>query len=151
MAAKSTAFETDLLKLILNNVALANIGDAGGLQPSVGAGSLYIGLCTADPGVGGDQTTNEISYTGYSRVAVARDGTQWTVAAGSATNNNTILFGTMTAGAGGTVTYFSVGTDSGGVGHLLYRGTITSPVAGLAVTAGIAPEFVASSMTITES
>lgn len=30
----SNAFETEILDLIFNNAAIANIGDAGGLQPS---------------------------------------------------------------------------------------------------------------------
>ena len=55
----TNAFETDLLKLIFQNVALANVGDASGLQPSSTAGSLYISLHTGDPGETGDQTTSE--------------------------------------------------------------------------------------------
>ena len=35
------------------------------------AGSLYVSLHTADPGVGGGQNTNEATYSGYARVAVA--------------------------------------------------------------------------------
>lgn len=54
---------TDLLELIFNNVDWANIGDATGLPGSAVAGSLYISLHTASPGEGGDQTTNEASYT----------------------------------------------------------------------------------------
>lgn len=31
-------------------------------------GNVYVSLHTADPGEGGDQTTNEVSYTSYARV-----------------------------------------------------------------------------------
>lgn len=61
--ALANAAATDLLELIFNNVAWANIGDATGLPGSAAAGSLYISLHTASPGEGGDQTTNECSYT----------------------------------------------------------------------------------------
>lgn len=59
----TTAAANALLLLLLNNTDWANIGDAGGLQNSAAAGSLYLSLHTSSPGEGGDQTTNEISYT----------------------------------------------------------------------------------------
>jgi len=59
----TTAAANALLQLLLNNVDWANIGDAGGIQNSASAGSLYLSLHTSSPGEGGDQTTNEIAYT----------------------------------------------------------------------------------------
>ena len=70
----SNASETNLLLLLFNNTDWANVGDAGGLQNSATAGSFYVALHSSDPGDAGDQSTNEISYTGYARVAVARSG-----------------------------------------------------------------------------
>jgi len=72
--SKSNACENGLLLLMFNNTDFANIGDAGGLQNSATAGSLYISLHTSDPGEAGSQTTNEANYTSYARVAVARSG-----------------------------------------------------------------------------
>lgn len=69
-----------ILDLLFNNEAATGIGDAGGLLPSAAAGNLYVSLHTADPGAGGDQTTNEAAYTSYARVAVARTVAGWTVA-----------------------------------------------------------------------
>ena len=77
--SKSNSWENALLLLMFNNSNVANVGDATGLRGSTVAGSLYISLHTADPGEAGDQTTNEIAYTGYARVAVARSGAAWTV------------------------------------------------------------------------
>ena len=57
--SKSNTFENDILQLVLNNVDIADIGDAAGLQNSATAGSLYIALHTADPGETGTATTNE--------------------------------------------------------------------------------------------
>jgi hypothetical protein len=136
--SKSNSFENSLLLLVFNNTDIANIGDAGGLQNSATAGSLYLSLHTGDPGEAGDQTTNEIAYTGYARVAVARSGAGFTV-----TGNSVVLaanqdFPEMTAGAGGTVTHFGIGTASSGAGVLLYSGT-TDP--DIAISAGVIPRL----------
>ena len=69
----------DILGLLLNNTTIAGIGDVTGLVGSSADGNLYLSLHTADP-AGGNQTTNEAAYASYDRVAVARDGTQWTIA-----------------------------------------------------------------------
>lgn len=76
----SDAWVNDTLSHLLQNAAIANVGDTSGLQPSATAGSLYVSLHTSDPGVTGNQTTNETSYTSYARVAVARSGSGWTIA-----------------------------------------------------------------------
>lgn len=135
--AASTAFSTGLLGLILQNAALANIGDAGGLQPSTVAGSLYIALHTANPGVGGNQSTNEAAYTGYARVAVARTSGGWTVSGDAYSNAAVIAFPACTGGSE-TETYFSIGTSSTGAGEILLFGALTSS---LAVSNGITPNF----------
>jgi hypothetical protein len=109
--------------LIFNNSAIANIGDAGGLQPSASAGNLYCSLHTSDPGPGGDQTTNEASYTGHNRVAVARAAGGWTVAANQVSNTALVTFAQCTGGSN-TITHFGVGTASSGAGILLYSGPL---------------------------
>jgi len=147
--SKSNTFESDLLLLIFNNTNCALVGDATGLRGSSAAGSLYVGLHTSDPGETGTQSTNEISYTGYARVAVARSAAGWTVSGTAPTQVvpvATVTFGAMTAGAGGTVTHFSVGTDSSGAGKLLYSGTVTP---NLVVANGVTPSLTTAS-TITE-
>lgn len=117
--SKATPFATNLLKLLETNVAYANVGDAGGLQPSASAGNEYISLHTGDPGLTGDQTINEANYTGYARVPVARSGAGWTVAAGGKTNAANITFGLCTLGTN-LITHFGIGTASAGAGQLLY-------------------------------
>ncbi len=144
--SKANTFENELLLLLFNNTAIANIGDAGGLQPSVAAGSLYVALHTADPGEAGNQGTSEATYTGYARVAVARSGAGWTVVDNGVTNTAEISFGEATAGSE-TITHFSVGTSSAGAGKILYKGTITP---NLAVSNGITPRFAIGDLDITE-
>lgn len=137
----SNVHEAGLLELILNNVAHANIGDATGLRGSTVAGSLYLSLHTADPGEAGDQTTSEVTYTSYARVALARDGTKWTVVAG-APATATGVQSSFPAGTGGsgTATHFGVGTASSGAGVLLYKGAISPTiVTGSGVTPRLTP------------
>ena len=144
--SKSNSCENSLLLLLFNNTNFANIGDATGVRGSTTAGSLYVSLHTADPGETGDQTTSEISYTGYARVAIARSGAGFTVTANSVSPAANIDFGEMTAGAGGTVTHFGIGTASSGAGVLLYSGTVTPNIA---VASGIIPRLKTTS-TVTE-
>jgi hypothetical protein len=119
--SKSNAFENGLLLLVFNNTALTLIGDAAGLLPSATAGSLFVSLHTADPGEAGDQTTSEIAYTSYVRVAVARSGAAWVVTANSVSPAAVIPFPAGTGGSG-TATHFGVGTATSGAGKLLYSG-----------------------------
>jgi hypothetical protein len=144
--SKSNSFETSLLNLVFNNSNISNVGDATGLRGSSTAGSLYIGLHTADPGEAGDQTTNEATYTGYARKAVARSGSGFTVSNNQATNAAAVTFDACTGGSN-TITHFSVGTASSGTGVLLYKGALS---ASLAVSNGITPEIPIGSLTITE-
>lgn len=120
--SKGNTFETDLLSLIFNATAIANIADNAGSSPLT---ALYVSLHTADPGEAGDQTTNEISYTSYARAAVNRNSGGFTVSGGSVSPAATIVFPTSTGGSGGTVTHFAIGTASSGAGKLLYSGTVT--------------------------
>lgn len=134
----TNAAETAILQLLFENANWANIGDATGLRGSTTAGSWFVSLHTADPGETGDQTTNEISYTGYARVAVARSTAGWTVTGASVTPDANIDFGAMTGGAGGTATHFGIGTASTGTGNLIFKGTISPTIS---VTTGTTPRL----------
>ena len=116
-----------MLLLMFNNTNSSLHGDATGLRGSTTAGSYYISLHTADPGEAGDQTTNEIAYTSYARVAVARSSGGFTV------STNTVAFAaavTFPAGTGGsgTATHFGIGCSSSGAGKLLYKGALSPNV-----------------------
>jgi hypothetical protein len=144
--SKSNAAENSLLLLLFNNTDFALIGDAAGLQNSVAEGSFYVSLHTADPGEAGDQSTSETAYTGYARVAVARSSAGWTVTGNSVSPTANIDFGECTALPGAAITHFGVGTDSSGVGVLLYYGTVTPNIA---MAVGVIPRIKTTS-TITE-
>ena len=133
----SNASETNLLLLLFNNTDWANVGDAAGLQNSAAAGSFYVALHTADPGDAGKQSTNEVSYTGYARVAVARTAGGWTVSGNQVSNTATVQFGECTAGSA-TATHFSVGLLTSGAGDILYSGALS---ASRSISSGITPLF----------
>lgn len=139
----SNASETALLTLLFNNTAWADIGNAGGLQPSGVAGSFYVALHTADPGEAGVQNTSEASFTGYARVAVARSAGGFTVSGNQVSNTATVQFGECTAGSA-VVTYFSVGVASSGATAILYRGALS---ASRSISAGITALFNAGALT----
>ena len=121
--SKGNTFENDLLKLIFNATAIANIADNASASPLT---SLYASLHTSDPGEAGDQTTSEATYTSYARVGVLRQSGAggFTVTANSVSPQANISFPAGTGGSG-TVTYAAIGTASSGAGKLLYSGTVT--------------------------
>ena len=140
----SNAAETNLLALIFNNTNWAAIGDATGLRGSTAAGNFFISLHTADPGETGTQSTSETAYTGYARISVVRSAGGWTVSGATATNAAAITFGTCTALPGAAISHFGIGTDTSGVGNLIFKGTST-----YTVLVSNAPNFAIGAMTTT--
>lgn len=129
----SNATENDVLKMILQ-----------GVDPSWRSSSnVYIALHTADPGEGGGATTNEATYTGYARVAVAKS-TGWTDGGSTFTNASLIQFPQCTGGSN-VITHFSIVTTASGAGQILVSGALTSS---LSVSSGIQPQFSAGDLSV---
>lgn len=141
--SKGNTFENDLVKLIFQATAIANIADNAAASPLT---NLYVSLHTADPGETGDQTTNETAYTGYARVAVARSGSGFTVTNNSVSPAANIDFAECTASAGAAITHFGIGTAASSTGKLLYKGTVTPNIT---MAVGVIPRLKTTS-TITE-
>lgn len=135
--SKSNDFETDLLLLLYNNTAIANIGDASGLQPSAVPGNFYISLHTSDPGEAGKQDTNEAAYTSYARVAVVRTSSGFTIAGNNVSNAALVTFPQATGGSE-TETHFGIGYEISGTTKLIGSSALS---ASLAVSNGITPEY----------
>lgn len=121
---KSTAHKHALALLMYNNDNAANIGDATGLRGSSTAGSEYFALHTAWPGYAGNQSTSETAYSGYSRQAVARSSSGFTVTNGVVTLASAVSFPAASAGASGTLLFWSLGSASSGTGNLHRMGGI---------------------------
>jgi hypothetical protein len=120
----TNSFESEVLRHILLNEAILNLGDAGGLLPSVAAGSVYIALFTQGPGEAGS-IVNESAFGGYARVAVARGGAGWTEANGQALNAAIISFPICTSGSE-TITHFGICKTLAG-DDLILKAELPSP------------------------
>lgn len=132
--SKGDTFENDLLKLIFQATAIANIADNAASSPLT---NLFVSLHTADPGEAGNQTTSEATYTGYARVSVARTSGGWTVTGSTVNPVAAITFPACTAGTN-TITHFAIGTATSGTGKVLYKGTVTPNIS---VSSGVTPQL----------
>jgi hypothetical protein len=141
---KSTQTCNNLLKLLFNATAWANVADDAAASPLT---NLYLSLHTADPGIGNAQTTNETAYTNYARIAVARTSGGWTVSTNTVTNAALAQFAQCGV-TGATITHVAIGTASSGSGNVLYAGALSSS---LAVANGIQPQFAATALVATET
>ncbi|MDB5531527.1 MAG: hypothetical protein JWR51_4630 [Devosia sp.] len=141
---KSQTTSNNLLKLVFNATAWANIADNTVTSPNT---NLYVALHTADPGTGGTQSTSEVTYTSYARVAVARTTGGWTASTTASTSPVAAVTFPAGTGGSGTATYASVGMLASGAGIILYSGPITPNIV---TGSGITPQLTTAS-TITES
>lgn len=140
--SKGNTYENDLLKLLFNATAIANVADNAASSPLT---NLSVALHTADPGEGGDQTTSETSYGAYARVDVARTSGGWTVTANSVSPVAAIDFPACTSGTA-TITHSSIGPTGGGATKIFYSGVVSPNIA---VSTGVTPRLAANSV-ITE-
>jgi hypothetical protein len=114
--------ENDILQYVYNSVVPAWASNT----------DFYLALHTADPGEGGAQDTTEANYTGYARVALARDdASAFTVSGNAVTTAALTQLGLCTAGSS-SCTHWSIGTASTGAGQIIHKGP-------LAVTLGVVP------------
>jgi hypothetical protein len=108
--------------------------------------SRYVALHTADPGEAGSAVTNECAYGSYARVTVTA-ATGFTAASGGSTSNTGLIqFPECTSGSE-TATYVSIVTTASGAGQILYSGALNS---GVAISAGIQPQFAIGALVVTE-
>lgn len=117
----ANATETAILKLIFQAVAWANYADNASASPET---DIALALHSADPTDTGDMTSNEIGYTSYARVAVARTTGGWAESSGVISPVANVDFPAGTGGSG-TATHFSTGKTGGGATAILWSGTIT--------------------------
>lgn len=140
--SKSNTFENDILKLIFNGTAIANIADDAATDP---LSNLYLALHTADPGETGTQSTSECTYGDYARVAVERTTDGWTVTDNSVSPVADIEFPTVASGTE-TATHASVGVAASGATKILYSGALSQNIS---IATGVTP-IIGAGSTITE-
>jgi hypothetical protein len=141
---KNNVASNGWLNLLFQATAMANIAQNNSTSPLT---NLYVSLHTADPTASGTQTSNEIAYTGYARVAVARTSGGWsTASAQSVSPVSNIQFPAGTGGTG-TASFFGIGQNASGAGNLYYSGTVTPNIV---CGNGVTP-ILSTATTITES
>jgi hypothetical protein len=141
---KNNTASNGWLNLLFQATTFANIANNASTSPLT---NLYVSLHTADPTASGTQTSSEITYTSYARVAVVRTSSGWsTASAQSVSPVSAITFPAGTGGSG-TATFFGIGQNSSGAGALYYSGTVTPNIV---CGTGVTP-ILSTATTITES
>lgn len=142
---KSTSACNSLLKLLFNSIDWDGVAMAPAGSPTP---VFWLSLHTADPGVGGSQTTNEAAYTNYARIPVERTTNGWTSPSSGATSNVAIAQFPQCGASGATITHVAIGLDQSGAGQIMYSGSLSSP---LTVANLIQPQFAIGDLDVTET
>jgi len=143
MAGKTTTFANSFLALVFNATTWTSMAQNNASSPY---SQIYVSLHSADPTASGNQSSNEIAYTSYARVAVARSSSGWTVSSNSVVPVSAISFPAGTGGSG-TAAFFGLGSAASGTGVLFYTGAITPSI----VTGNGVTPILTTASTITES
>lgn len=107
---------------LFRNLPIPNVGDAPGLPASAAPGNLFLGWHTAFPATSGDQTSNEATYTGYTRTAVSR-ATGFSRTGRLITNVSDILGSVRTdAGSPQILSFWTLGVAASGATKIIARG-----------------------------
>lgn len=144
--SRTTSDSNNYLKLKYNATTWEGIAE----NDATGAvTTFYLSLHTASPGVSGDQTTSEISYPGYARVAVTRNSSGWTVAGNQVSNAALAQFPQCgTTGSTFSATHVGIGSASIGAGQLFEYGALNSA---RTISDGVQPQFNIGALTITHT
>jgi hypothetical protein len=143
--SKTNAFETDVAALVFHGTAIPGLADNAAASPLT---SLYLSLHSADPGEAGDQTTSEVAYGGYARLAVSRSSAGFYLFTAASTLSQLgcaiyakpdLVWPTCTSGSA-TVTHLGVGTDATGTGKLLYRCALLGS-GSISISTGLTPSL----------
>lgn len=137
MAGTGSTFANDLLKAILQAVAIANLLDNAASSPIT---NTYNALHTATP-ASGNQTTSEAAYPSYARQANVRSTSTpgYTIATNVATLAANQSFPASTGSPSETESFFSVGKSVSGTGEVYFYGAVSPTIA--VTAAGVTPQL----------
>lgn len=131
MAGFADSAEYGIMNLVMCGKAWANFADNAAVSPTT---ALWVGLHSADPTDSGTQASNEISLTGYTRVATSRStgAGGWTLSTAggviSVSPTANIDFPTLTSTSTGVATHASIGLSSSGAGILIASGALSASI-----------------------
>lgn len=123
MSIITTAFGGELLGLIFQGMAIPNLADNAATAPLT---AWEFSLHSANPST--NQAHNEVAYTGYARVPLARSNAAFTLTGNVLTLVANLDFPEATAGTG-TATHLGIGTAHSGSGALKLRFPISPAIA----------------------
>jgi hypothetical protein len=118
--------ENNILKLIYNATAWANVADNAAASPIT---AISVALHTGDPGEGGTQNTTESTYSAYARQTPARTTGGWTASTAGSTSPVANIDFPSSGASGTTITHFSTGKTGGGPTDIYWSGTVTPNIA----------------------
>lgn len=121
MGSKSNAAAQEYLDLVYLASAAANWWDNAASSPST---QIYVALHATWPGKAGNQSTGEITNTGYTRTAVPRSGSGWSRTGQTTSNVAAVVGTTITAGTATKARFFSTGKASSGSTAYFHSGAI---------------------------
>ena len=135
-SGKSNSLISKLLNAVLNATAYSS------------PATIYAALWTSTLSASSTgSTSGEASYSGYARVAVTANTTNFpTSSGGAAITNGTAVTFAANGGTLQTATFFAL-LDASSAGNILYWGSITST----AINPGDTPQVNASALTVTEA
>jgi len=140
--AKQNPHIADILSLVLNGVTL----------PVDYGSTLYLRAHTADPGLSGDGTVSECTYTGYAAVSLVRDNTGTTGFSTTGTTRYNLVEKTFPQCTGvsddETISHLSLNTAGTGAGRGIGKGALA---ANIRVTYLATPRLVAGALTYQEA
>jgi len=111
------------------------------------ANNYWVSLHTADPGLDGDQDTNEATYGGYARISVAISANNWTISGDDQVYPTAaVQFAQCTSDVNQAITHYGIGLSQTGSGTLLWAFTL---VVARTVVLDYQPNFPAGSLTTT--
>ena len=142
---KSTAASNAFLALLYNATTWNLIAENDSTSPAT---NLYVALHTAAVSVGGDQTEDEATYTGYARLAIVRTSSGWEVPSGGETSNAALAQFDACSGGSNVITHVSIGLAASGASQILHSGALN---ASRTISDGIQPQFAANALVVTET
>lgn len=142
---KSTSLCNSILALLYNATAIADVAENDASSPLT---NTHMSLHSASLTGASTQATSETTYTDYTRVAVPRTTSGWTVPSAGATKNAAAIEFPQCGVTGQTITTGAVGKDVSGAGIVWHYGDLNAPIA---VSNQIQPRFPAGAVTITET
>ncbi len=140
---KSTATCNNILALIYNATAWANIADNAAASP---VANIFIPLATASYSAGSNASSNETTYTNYVRQSLPRTVSGWTAPSGGSVSNAAPIEYPQCGVTGANITSACTAKASG-ASEIFHYGDLNSPIA---VSNQIQPRFPIGSVTITE-